>query len=257
MFGYGYYGYGYGYGFGRTDLYVIAALLVCMIISVVASIKVKTTYSKFDKIPNRRGITGHEAARRLLQMNAVHGVSVGCVQGNLSDHYHPTKGIVNLSTATYSSSSVAAVAVAAHEIGHVVQHKCGTLSYRLRTALVTVTNVGSVLALPLVLIGFLLDLYVQSARDTELGFYLAMFGVVLYSLSFIFTLVTLPVELDASRRAGKMLLAAGILSEDELPGAKKVLSAAAMTYVASMLTSLVYFLRFLLMVLSMFGKRDD
>lgn len=255
FYGYGY--YGYGYMFSRTGMIFMAALVVCMLISVFASIKVKRTYSKYDKVRNRLGITGHEAARRLLMMNSVTGISIGKVQGSLSDHYHPTKGVVNLSETTHDSTSVAAVAVAAHEIGHVMQKKSGAWFYQLRTALVPVTNLGTKLAFPLVLIGLLLDQLVQSLQGTDVGFYLALVGVGLYGLSFLFTLVTLPVELDASRRAGKMLVQAGILSAEEVPGAKKVLSAAAMTYVASMLTSLVYFLRFLFMVLSMFGKRDD
>ena len=249
--------YSYGFHFTKTGMIFMLAIVACALISIFASIKVNSTYSKYDKVPNRLGVTGHEAARKLLMMNSVTDISLGKVQGNLSDHYHPTKGVVNLSESTYDSASVAAVAVAAHEIGHVMQKKTGSLFYRFRTALVPVTNIGSMLAMPLVLVGLLLDLYVQAARNTDMGFYVAMFGVVLYGFSFLFTLVTLPVELDASRRAGTMLVQAGILAPDEVPGAKKVLSAAAMTYLASMLTSLVYFLRFLLMVLSMFGKRDD
>lgn len=125
-----------------------------------------------------------------------------------------------------------------------------------RTALVSVVNFGSRLAFPLVLIGLLLDAFVISA-DPEMGFHIAMIGVILYGTSFLFTLVTLPVEINASRRAGKMLLQEGILTTDEMPGAKKVLSAAALTYLASLMTSLVYFLRFFLYVLTLFGRRND
>jgi len=184
-------------------------------------------------------------------------VSVGRVGGTLSDHYHPTKAVVNLSDSTYDSSSVAAVAVAAHEIGHVMQNKHGYGLYRVRTALVPVANVGTMLAIPMVLIGMILEFGVASMQDTQIGFTLAMIGVVFYGMSFLFALVTLPVELDASRRAAEMLVQNGIVSESELPGAKQVLSAAAMTYLASMLTSLVYFLRFLFWVLSIFGRNDD
>ncbi len=231
------------------------ALLACLALSAWASGKVKNTYAKYDKVRNRLGMTGHEAASRLLSMGGVTDISIGHVAGTLSDHYHPTKRVVNLSDSTYGSTSVAAVAVAAHEIGHVMQNKKGYLFYRIRTAIVPVVNIGSRLALPLVLIGLLMEGYL--ARSGGTGFQVAMFGVLLYGLSFLFTLVTLPVELNASRRAGEMLRQAGIVTEDEMPGVRKVLSAAAMTYLASMLTALISFLRFAFMVLSMFGRRRD
>lgn len=234
-----------------------AALAVCMMLSLYASNKVKTTYAKFDKVRNRLGMTGRDAASKLLLMGGVTDISIGKVAGVLSDHYHPTKRVVNLSDATYGSTSVAAVAVAAHEIGHVMQNKTGYLFYRIRTAIVPVVNIGSRLALPLVLVGLLLEVYVASAQNSDTGFYVAMLGVALYGLSFLFAVVTLPVELDASRRAGQMLQQAGVVTEDEMPSVRKVLSAAAMTYLASTLTSFVYFLRFLFWVLSMFGRRRD
>lgn len=231
------------------------ALLACLALSAWASNKVKTTYAKYDQVPNRLRMTGYEAAKRLLSLGGVTDISVGKVAGTLSDHYHPVKKVVNLSDATYGSTSVAAVAVAAHEIGHVMQNKTGYLFYRIRTLIVPVVNIGSRLAMPLVLIGFLLEAYLTYSEGT--GFQVAMFGVLLYGLSFLFTLVTLPVELNASRRAGQMLQQAGVVTEEELPAVRKVLSAAAMTYLASMLTSLVSFLRFAFMVLSMFGRRRD
>jgi Zn-dependent membrane protease YugP len=177
------------------------------------------------------------------------------VKGSLSDHYHPKKKIVNLSESTYGNDSIAAVAVAAHEIGHVMQKKKGYIPYKLRTALVPVVNIGSYLALPLVLLGMVLDIFVASTQNSDLGYWLAMLGVILYGGSTVFMLVTLPVELNASRRAKKMLLAEGIITDEELPYADKMLSAAAMTYVASLLTSLVYFLRFALWVFMLFGGR--
>ena len=244
--------------FFSSSYYVfMLPLLLCMILSLWASSKVKSTYAKYDQVRNRLGVTGYDTATRLLRMGGVLDVSVGRVSGSLSDHYHPTKAVVNLSDSTYGSSSVAAVAVAAHEIGHVMQNKQGYGFYRVRTALVPVANIGSYLAVPLVLLGVLLDTGVLLAQNSDLGFTLAMIGVVFYGMSFLFALVTLPVELDASRRAGQMLLQAGIVMEAEMPGVKDVLSAAAMTYLASLLTSLVYFLRFLFWVLSMFGRRDD
>ena len=147
-------------------------------------------------------------------MNGVYDIALGRVSGELTDHYAPNQSIVNLSTGTADSRSVAAAAVAAHEIGHVMQNKEGYGPYRVRTALVPVVNFGSRLAMPLVLIGILLDTYVRTANP-DTGFYVAMVGVVLYGGSFLFSLVTLPVELDASRRAGEMLLAEGVIAEDE------------------------------------------
>ena len=233
----------------------LLALLACMAFSMLAGAKVKSAYAAYSRVPSRSGLSGHDTAERLLRMNGVNDISLGRVSGELSDHYNPAQSIVNLSTGTYEGRSIAAAAVAAHEIGHVMQNKEGYGPYRLRTALVPVVNFGSRLAMPLVLIGILLDSYVRTANP-DTGFTVAMVGVILYGGSFLFSLVTLPVELDASRRAGEMLLAAGVISEDELPAAKKVLSAAALTYLASLLTSFVYFLRFLLYVLSVFGKRD-
>ena len=233
----------------------LLALLACMAFSMLAGAKVKSAYAAYSRVPSRSGLSGHDTAERLLRMNGVNDISLGRVSGELSDHYNPAQSIVNLSTGTYEGRSIAAAAVAAHEIGHVMQNKEGYGPYRLRTALVPVVNFGSRLAMPLVLIGILLDSYVRTANP-DTGFTVAMIGVILYGGSFLFSLVTLPVELDASRRAGNMLVAAGVIAEDELPAAKKVLSAAALTYLASLLTSFVYFLRFVVYVLSVFGKRD-
>lgn len=229
-------------------------LLVCALISASVNAKLKKTYAAQREIPNASRMTGYDTAVRLLRANGVRDISVGRVKGVLSDHYHPTKKVVNLSAGVYGDASVASVAIAAHEIGHVMQKKKGYFPYKLRTVLVPITNVGSKLALPLVLVGLLLDLFVIGGQNSDLGFYLALAGVVLYGLSTMFMLVTLPVEYDASRRAKKMLAQEGILTEEELPYAEKMLSAAALTYVASLLTSLVYFLRFAVWVLLLFGK---
>ncbi len=239
----------------RDYLLFLPAILACMAFSIYASFKVRSAFSKYNRVRSRSGLSGYNTATRLLSMGGVHDITVGSVRGELTDHYHPKKKVVNLSESTYGSNSVAAVAVAAHEIGHVMQNRDGYLLYRIRTAIVPVVNAGSFLAMPLVLIGVCLDVFAQLANP-ETGFYVAMVGVVLYGFSFLFALVTLPVELNASRRAKDMLVDAGVLSEDEIPAARKVLSAAALTYLASMLTSLVYFLRFLLQVLAIFGKRS-
>ncbi len=234
----------------------LIAILICGVFSAIASNKVHTAYGKYGQVCNRSGITGRETVQKLMWANGVTGISIGKVSGKLSDHYHPTKAIVNLSEDTYDKSSVAAVAVAAHEMGHVMQKEQGYWFYKLRTALVPVVNFGSHLAMPLVFVGLLID-YFSMTANSDAGFYLAMLGVILYGASFLFTLVTLPVELNASRRAKQMLLAEGILRDDEMKVANEVLSAAALTYVASLLTSLVYFLRFLVRVLTLFGRRDN
>ncbi|MGN0771040.1 MAG: zinc metallopeptidase [Christensenellales bacterium] len=240
-----------------TDYFwFVGAMLLCLIFSAVASSKVNKTFAKYDDVTTLSGMTGYDTVVRLLKANDVWDISVGRISGKLSDNYNPTAKVINLSESTYGSNSVAAVAVAAHEMGHVMQKKDGYLFYKIRTALVPVVNIGSGLALPLVLIGFIIDLFVQ-ATDVSVGFYIAMVGVILYGGSFLFALITLPVELNASRRAKKMLLEEGILTEDELPGASKVLSAAALTYLASLMVSLVYFLRFFVYVLTLFGRRNN
>lgn len=241
------------------EYYIISifAILLCAVLGGWASAKVHKAYRAYGGVSTRSHMTGYDTARRLLAVNGVRDIDVGRVRGELTDHYHPTKKIVNLSEGVYGSDSVAAVAVAAHEIGHVMQKKKGYLPYKIRTWLVPITNFGSRLAVPLVLVGLILDIAVSQTQNADVGFYLAMTGVALYGLSTLFALVTLPVELDASRRAKKMLLAEGIITEEESPYAEKMLSAAAMTYVASLLTSLVYFLRFLIWVLMLFGRRRN
>lgn len=240
----------------REYIWFAVAIMVCMLFAGVASNRVKTTFSKYNKINCLSGCTGYNTIARLMRSNRINDIAIGRVNGFLSDHYHPTKKVVNLSESTYDNNSVAAVAVAAHEMGHVMQSKEGYAFYRLRTALVPVVNFGSRLAMPLVLVGLLLDLYSISTTP-EIGFKIAMVGVILYGSSLLFALVTLPVELNASKRASKMLLDEGILTAEELPAAKKMLSAAATTYLASLITTLVYFLRFLLHVLAIFGRKNN
>ena len=237
----------------------IGVMLLCAAIGASASMKVHRAFNKYGNMPTQSRMTGYDTARRLLRSNGVNDISVGKVRGHLSDHYHPTKKVVNLSDSTFGSDWIAAVAVAAHEIGHVMQKKKGYPLYKLRQVLVPITNIGSALAMPLVLIGLILDFAVASTQNSDMGWYLALAGVALYGLSTVFALVTLPVEFNASRRAKQMLVAEGVLTKEELPYADKMLDAAANTYVASLLTSLIYFLRFALWVFIMFGgrRRDD
>ena len=231
-------------------------MIVCAALCSSASAKVNSAYRAYSAIPNSSRMTGYDAAVKLLRRNGVNDITVGRVRGALTDHYHPTKKVVNLSESVYGDASIASVAVAAHEIGHVMQKKKGYVFYKLRTALVPIASIGSRLALPLVLVGLLLDVFVGVSQNSDTGYYLALLGVALYGLSTLFAFVTLPVELNASRRAKKMLLEAGILRQEEIPYADKMLDAAAKTYLASMVASLVYFLRFLMWVLIIFGGRS-
>ena len=231
-------------------------MIACALLCASASAKVNSAFQKYGRMQNSSRMTGYDTAVRLLRQNGVNDITIGRVRGSLTDHYHPTKKVVNLSDSVYGDASIASVAVAAHEIGHVMQKKKGYVFYRLRTILVPITNIGSKLALPLVLLGLVLDVFVGMNQYSDAGFYLALMGVAMYGLSTLFTLVTLPVELDASRRAKKMLLQAGILTREEIPYADKMLDAAAKTYLASMITSLVYFLRFAMWVLILFGGRS-
>ena len=231
----------------------LGLILLCGIFAARASAKVRSTFAAYREISVSSRMTGYDTATRLLRAGGVKDISVERIKGVLTDHYHLTKKRVSLSDGVYGDDSVAAVAVAAHEIGHVMQKEKGYLPYKIRSLLVPITNIGSRLALPLVLVGLLLDFVVMNTYS-DLGFYLAMAGVVLYGTSALFTFVTLPVELNASRRAKQMLLAEGIVTEEETPYVEKMLSAAAQTYVAALLTSLVYFLRFAMWVLLLFGR---
>lgn len=230
-------------------------LVPCMIFSAVASAKVSSTYSKYDKIPCLSRMTGYDTATALLRNRGVSDISVGIVKGTLTDHYDPTKSIVNLSQSTFGSASVGACAVAGHEIGHVMQKKQGYFPYKLRKMLVPITNIGSRLAMPVIIVGIFLDLFLFATKDQPYGQWILYAGIALYGLSTLFALVTLPVEFNASRRAKNMLVEDGVLSPEEVKGAKKVLNAAAMTYVASLLTSLVYFIRIFIMLFLLFGRK--
>lgn len=230
-------------------------LVPCLILSAVASAKVRSTYLKYDKIPCKSRMTGRDTAVRLMYNRGVHDIQVGKVSGTLTDHFDPTKSVVNLSQSTYGSASVGACAVAAHEIGHVMQKKQGYFPYKLRKILVPLTNIGSRLAMPVIIVGILLDLFLFAAQEQPWGQYIMYAGIGLYGLSTLFALVTLPVELNASRRARIMMVEDGVLAADEIKGAKKVLRAAAMTYVASLLMSLVYFLRLVIMLFALLGRR--
>lgn len=243
-----------------SDVYLIylcsgLVILPCLLLAAWASARVHSTYNKYNKLPTSTDWTGSDTARMLLEKNGIADIAVVRGKGKLTDNFNPRSKTVTLSESTYASNSVAAVAVSAHEIGHVVQRARGYAFYRLRTALVPLTNIGSMLAFPVVIVGVILEWTLASSTA---GNIVVFTGICLYALSTLFCLVTLPVELNASSRAKKMLAETGVLvTEEEQKAASKVLSAAAMTYVASLLTSLVYFLRFLLYVFLLTGRRRN
>lgn len=217
-----------------------------------AQVRVSTTFAKYDKVQSRSNWTASDLSRMLLEKNGC-AVVVQPTKGKLTDNYNPKTGILSLSEATYNSTSVAALGVAAHEVGHAVQHEEGYFMLKLRSFIVPVVNFATYLAIPLVIIGVLLEWLVVAAPTV--GSVFISLGIICYSLATVFSLITLPVELNASRRAKKMLLETGVLEEDEVKQVGKVLNAAAMTYFASLLVSLLYFLRFLLIV-GQFRRRD-
>lgn len=221
-------------------LYLII-MLTCLALSAVTSLRVKAAFAQGKKTAVSSGVTGAEAAARILKANGIFDVKIIEGKGFLTDHYNPaTKNLV-LSPDVYRGSSAASVGVAAHEVGHAVQHATGYRWLGLRTALVPVVNIGSNIGLWLVIIGIILgSAYQASSGNLSIGYYLALVGVILYSATFVFSVVTVPVEIDASRRAVRELEADGITrSAEETEAVRKVLSAAALTYVAAAIGSLL------------------
>lgn len=235
---------GFFYGYFEYLLWMLPAIIV----SLIAQAKVSSTYSQYSKVMNRMGITGAEAARRVLSAGGVTNVQITSVSGNLTDHFDPRTNTIRLSEGVYGKSTVAAVGIAAHEAGHALQHAEGYLPNKIRSVLVPVTNICSRLGWILILIGFAFTgvgyyYYSTPAYDSPVGDFLLTLGIILYSTSLLFTLITLPVEFNASKRALKIIETTGMLQGDEYNGAKKTLSAAAMTYVAAVLTALLQLLR--------------
>lgn len=236
-----YMSYGYGYGYDWTYILVIIGALLSM----AASTMVNTTYQRYARVASRTGLTGAQTAERILRMNGVTDVSVQHVKGTLTDHYDPARKVVNLSDSTYNSRSVAAIGVAAHECGHVMQHHEGYMPLSIRTALVPLANIGSNAGIWIVVAGLALGL---SQTLTNLG-------IILFSCGVLFQIVTLPVEFNASHRALQMLVDYGILDQSENAQTRKVLRAAAMTYVAAAASSILTLVR--LMYLSSRSRRRD
>jgi len=221
------------YGLGIDPTYIL--VIIAFVFTMIASFGVNSTFKKYNEVRNTRGMTGADAARLILDRNGLQNIRLEHISGNLTDHFDPSAGVIRLSDSTYASTSVAAVGVAAHEAGHAVQHAVGYGPIKLRTAMVPVVNFGSKISMPIFLIGLLLSSYK-----------LAMVGVILFSATLAFQLVTLPVEFNASHRALVILDESGMLYEDEVKMAKKVLTAAAMTYVAAAASTAIQLLRLVL-----------
>ncbi len=224
------------YGLYFDPLYLMIAA-VSLTIMLAAQFLVKSRYSKYSKITNHKGLTGAQAAKQVLEQNGVFGVKVERISGNLTDHYDPKTNVIRLSEGVYDAPTIAAVGIAAHEAGHAVQYAKHYAPIKVRMAIVPFAQYGPVIGLLLVLIGSAINM-----------FDLTVIGLILFGSTFVFQLVTLPVEFNASRRAIKAINSGDLLSSEEANGAKKVLTAAALTYVAAMiqsfLTLLYYVLRF-------------
>ncbi len=231
--------FGFGYYFDPT--YVL--VLVGAVLSIIASARVNSTFSKYARVRSMSGITGAQTAEAILRSKGIHDVRVEHIRGNLTDHYDPTKKVVRLSDSVYGSTSVAAIGVAAHECGHVMQHHEGYAPLNFRTALVPVANIGSKLGIPIILVGLLLG-------SNPI---LVNIGIWVFSLAVLFQIVTLPVEFDASKRALVCIEQYGIVTSDERKKSAKVLKAAAYTYVAAAAASILQLLRLIML----FGRRDD
>lgn len=235
------YGY-YGYYFDPTYILIIIAA----IISLIAQWRVNSAFSKYSRVASMSGMTGAQAARMILQSNGINDVSVQRISGKLTDHYNPSTKVLNLSESVYGSTSVAAIGVAAHECGHAIQYARGYFPLSLRTALVPVANIGSQLSWVFIIVGAIL-----SFNQT-----LITIGIIMFSAAVLFQLVTLPVEFNASARALEQLESNGILYRDEVSQTRKVLSAAALTYVAAAATAILQLLR-LIILFGGRGRRDD
>ncbi|MGM9637013.1 MAG: zinc metallopeptidase [Eubacteriales bacterium] len=228
--------------FFYMDWLYILLVLPAVIFAMIAGVKVNSTFNRYSEQISRRGITGREAAERILASNGLSHIRIERINGKLTDHYDPRAEVIRLSPDVYNGTSTAAIGVAAHEVGHAIQKSENYAPLRIRNAIIPITNVGSKLALPLILLGLIL---------TSVGsqfIWIAYAGVICFGLSTLFQLVTLPTEFDASRRAMRCLESYGILDEDELQGSRKVLTAAAMTYVAALAVSLMQLLRLLIIV---------
>lgn len=231
----------YLYGIDPTYFLV----LIGLVLSLLASAKVKSTYAKYSGVRSMSGLTGAEAAQKILYAQGIFDVSVEHIEGELTDHYDPSAKVLRLSDGVYASASIAAVGVAAHECGHAIQHAQSYAPLKIRTAIVPAANIGAKISWPLILVGLVIG---SSGSNV-----LITLGILMFSLSVLFQIVTLPVEFNASARAVTALSEMGILYGDEVNGTKKVLSAAALTYVAAAASAILQLFRLVLL----FGRRND
>lgn len=230
------------------DWSYLVLVVPALLFSLWASARVNSTFKKYSAIRNARGMTGAEAARAVLNANGVTDVRIEYVSGNLTDHYDPKNKVIRLSQDVYDAATPAAVGVAAHEAGHAAQYAANYLPIRIRAAIIPATNIGSKLSVPLIILGLLLPGLRIFAPYTEFFNLIAWIGVACYSLCVLFQLVTLPTEFNASRRAVTAIERCGLLLPEEQQGAKKVLKAAALTYVAALSASLAQLLRLIIIV---------
>lgn len=233
--GYGY----YGYYFDPTYLLVLIGAVLC----IYAQMRVQSTYHKYARVPSRTGMTGAQAAQRILNLSGIYDVRIEHIRGELTDHYDPSSKVLRLSDTVYGSSSIAAIGVAAHECGHAVQHQKEYSPLKIRSALVPAANIGSRAGIPLIILGAILGM----------NQVLIQIGIWVFSLAVLFQLVTLPVEFNASGRALAMLGNYGMMERDEVSSCRKVLKAAALTYVAAAASAILQLLRLVLL----FGRRSD
>ncbi len=224
------------------DMTYIILVLPAVLLSLWASWNVKNTFKTYSRQQNSRGLTGAEAARRVLDANGLRDVPVEHISGQLNDHYDPEARVIRLSDSVWGSCSTAAVGVACHEVGHAIQNAENYLPVRIRQAIIPATTIGAKLSIPLLMAGLILCSLVPKL------IYLAYAGVLLYCLCALFQIVTLPTEFDASRRALRSIEGLGLLEGDEYLGAKKVLNAAALTYVAALATTMMQLLRFIMIL---------
>lgn len=236
---------GFGYGFYSFFDPTYILVLIGVVLTLLASAKVQTTFAKYSRVRSRSGVTGAMAAERILQSSGIYDVRIERVSGNLSDHYDPRSKVLRLSDSVYGQDSLAAIGVAAHECGHAIQHQNSYAPLALRSGLVPIANIGSMAAWPVIIIGVLLSY----------NSFLINLGIILFSAAVLFQLITLPVEFNASKRAIARLSETGILYGDELGQSKKVLDAAALTYVAAAAATILQLLRLIIL----FGgrRRDD
>lgn len=227
------------------DWTFFAIVLPCTFLSIWASTHVKSTFRKYSAQMSVRGVTGAQAARRVLESNGVYDVQIERVAGELTDHYDPKSNVIRLSESVYDSISTAAIGVACHEAGHAVQYAQSYAPIKLRAAIIPITNIGSRLSMPLILLGLVLSAFAEGS------YYLVYAGIACFALSLVFQLVTLPVEFNASRRALSSIEDSNLLTQEEQKGARKTLSAAAMTYLAATIVALAQLLRLVLI----FGRR--